>query len=94
MYTNDQYNESARLAVQAAKIHRDSGNLYVIPLYLLYDCMTERKEINTIYQIGQDQKLKFWTLACLQEPGSGEKRKIRVAQAFYMLELINQKSDV
>ena len=91
MFTDQEYTENARLGVAAARIHRDGGQLLCIPLSLLYVSMAERKEITTLTDLGQTQKLKYWTLACLKEPGASRAKKIWLMQAYYMIELIGKK---
>lgn len=88
--------KTVELAVTAARMARESGDPTKFicqagwqALSLLHDLMTSKNQIQGIYKIGADQKLRLWTLACLGSDGSKFKR-VSISKAILMYEIINE----
>lgn len=85
------YDKISDLAVGMAKAttrERISTGATWLPFQLLYVDMAKRKEINTLSEIGKDKALLYWTQACVANQGATKCKKIWVAQALYMFDLI------
>lgn len=92
MTPQEEYDEAVRLAVGMAKATTPERICDCsIPFVLLYQEMVKRKEILSIQEIGRDKALLYWTQACLQAPQASKVKRLWIAEALYMFQLITQK---
>lgn len=97
MTDQEQYDKAAELAmgvvnaIKGEQAHKLICKSMWMALALLYSEMVKREEINSLKEIGKDKALLYWTEACVARPEASKIKRIWIAQALYLYDLIAVK---